>query len=188
MRELIFNCWLITGFIIICLIFVWQLPDICLTCVQNLSDICLILSDIRLIFVWYLSDNYLIFVLYLSDMICYFLIRFLNNRELAHVSFALHRLLDEPRVQLVCCLLDLQVSNNNDDKGVNWRFIFRSWFCWDWYLITRTTMADVVKIYFAGQAHQKWASTGGRNYLFNYKHLKLKWNFWEGQFVSSIFH
>ena len=33
-------------------------------------------------------------------------LRFLNNRELAHASFSLHRLLDEPRLQLICCLLD----------------------------------------------------------------------------------
>ena len=32
--------------------------------------------------------------------------RFLNNRLVAQVSLSLHRLLDEPRIQLAACLLD----------------------------------------------------------------------------------
>ena len=39
--------------------------------------------------------------------------RFLNNRLVAQVSLSLHRLLDEPRVELSACLLD---QNNKPTK------------------------------------------------------------------------
>ena len=87
------------------------------------------------------------------------LIRFLNNRELAHVSFSLHRLLDEPRVQLVCCLLDMQVN-------VGHLLLMRTTIIW-YVDDMQWVMMIMAMIQSAGEANKKRTPARGRKHNYN---------------------